>query len=94
MTIPNGDLLIHAGDISSRGRLEEIEMFNDWMGSLPHRHKVVIAGNHDFFFEKFPKEAKRLITNADYLNDSGILIEGMRIWGSPVQPWFYDWAFN
>ena len=64
------------------------------MGSLPHRHKVVIAGNHDFFFEKYPKEAKRLITNAKYLNDSGILIEGLRIWGSPVQPWFYDWAFN
>jgi Icc-related predicted phosphoesterase len=22
------------------------------------------------------------------------LIEGLNIWGSPVQPWFYDWAFN
>ncbi|MBC7410804.1 MAG: metallophosphoesterase, partial [Arcicella sp.] len=76
------------------GRIEEIEMFNEWMGSLPHRHKVVIAGNHDFFFEKYPKEAKRLITNATYLNDSGILIEGLHIWGSPIQPWFYDWAFN
>jgi predicted phosphohydrolase len=94
MKIPDGDLLIHAGDVSSRGRLEEIEMFNEWMGSLPHRHKVVIAGNHDFFFERYPKEAKRLITNADYLNDSGILIDGFRIWGLPIQPWFYDWAFN
>ena len=50
MNIPDGDLLIHAGDVSSGGRIEEIEMFNEWMGSLPHRHKVVIAGNHDFFF--------------------------------------------
>lgn len=94
MKIPDGDLLIHAGDISSRGLLEEMEMFNEWMDSLPHRHKVVIAGNHDFYLEKFPKAAKRLITNAIYLNDSGIEIEGLRIWGSPVQPWFNDWAFN
>lgn len=94
MTIPDGDLLIHAGDISSRGKIEEIEMFNEWMGSLPHRHKVMIAGNHDFFFEKYPKEVHKIITNIEYLNDSGTTIEGLKIWGSPVQPWFYDWAFN
>jgi Icc-related predicted phosphoesterase len=94
MKIPDGDLLIHAGDVSSRGKLEEIIQFNDWLGTLPHRHKVMIAGNHDFYFESNPPHAKSLITNAVYLNDSGIEIEGIKIWGSPVQPWFYDWAFN
>jgi Icc-related predicted phosphoesterase len=94
MKIPDGDLLIHAGDVSSRGKLEEIIQFNDWLGTLPHRHKVMIAGNHDFYFESNPPHTKSLITNAIYLNDSGIEIEGIKIWGSPVQPWFYDWAFN
>ena len=32
--------------------------------------------------------------NVIYLNDSGVTIEGIKIWGSPIQPWFYDWAFN
>ncbi len=94
MEIPDGDLLIHAGDISSRGGLTEIADFNEWLGTLPHPHKVIIAGNHDFGFEHFPKEAKALITNAKYLNDSSVTIKGLKIWGSPIQPWFYDWAFN
>jgi Icc-related predicted phosphoesterase len=94
MEIPDGDLLIHAGDVSSRGGMTEIADFNEWLGTLPHPHKVIIAGNHDFGFERYPKEAKALITNAKYLNDSGITIEGLKIWGSPIQPWFYDWAFN
>ncbi len=94
MKIPDGDLLIHAGDVSSRGKLDEIIQFNDWLGTLPHRHKVVIAGNHDFYFESNPSHAKSLITNAIYLNDNGVEIKGIKIWGSPIQPWFYDWAFN
>lgn len=94
MEIPDGDLLIHAGDVSSRGGMNEIRDFNEWLGTLPHPHKVIISGNHDFGFERYPKEAEALITNAKYLNDSGITIEGLKIWGSPIQPWFYDWAFN
>ena len=92
--IPDGDLLIHAGDVSSRGDMSEIEDFNEWLGTLPHPHKVIIAGNHDFGFERYPKQAKALIKNAKYLNDSKIVIGGLKIWGSPVQPWFYQWAFN
>lgn len=94
MEIPDGDLLIHAGDISSRGGMAEIRDFNEWLGTLPHPNKVMIAGNHDFGFERYPQEAEALITNAKYLNDSGITIAGLKIWGSPIQPWFYDWAFN
>jgi Icc-related predicted phosphoesterase len=57
---------------------------------------VFIAGNHDFFFEEAPlSEINALIpNNVIYLNDSGVHIEGIKIWGSPVQPRFYDWAFN
>jgi Icc-related predicted phosphoesterase len=94
ISIPDGDLLIHAGDVSKRGKEEEIIQFNQWLGTLPHKHKIIIAGNHDFYFEKQPLIAKSLITNAIYLNDEGIELAGFKIWGSPITPWFYDWAFN
>ena len=94
ITVPDGDILIHAGDCSKRGREIELVNFNDWLGSLPHRHKILIAGNHDFLFEEDPSAATKLITNATYLLDSGVEIEGLHIWGSPWQPWFFDWAFN
>ncbi|KAG7379045.1 hypothetical protein PHYPSEUDO_009140 [Phytophthora pseudosyringae] len=45
--IPHGDVLLHCGDFTNRGTHDEIRDFNDWIGGLPHRHKVVIAGNHD-----------------------------------------------
>ena len=92
--VPVGDLLIFAGDMSLMGEEKEIRRFNNWLGYLPHPHKVVIAGNHDWMFEKRPAEAEALITNATYLNDSGCVIEGLKIWGSPVQPEFCNWAFN
>ncbi len=94
LAIPDGDILIHAGDMSSRGKLGSIEAFNDFLGTLPHPHKVLIAGNHDFAFERTPEAARRLITNAIYLQDEEVLIEGIRIYGSPWQPWFFNWAFN
>ena len=45
--IPDGDILIHAGDFTNHGKSEELEKFNDWLGTLPHEHKIVVAGNHD-----------------------------------------------
>ena len=91
--LPEGDLLIHAGDLTNHGEIEQVADFNDWLGALPHPRKIVIAGNHDFCFEKSDRAA-RLLTNATYLLDSGTTVSGLRIWGSPWQPWFFDWAFN
>jgi len=92
--IPDGDLLLHAGDVSRRGKESEIADFNQWLGTLPHRHKVVVAGNHDFLFERQAAKAEALLTNAIYLKNNPTVIEGLTIWGSPVTPWFFDWAFN
>lgn len=94
LQIPNGDILIHAGDISAVGKKDDFINFNDWLGQLPHKYKIVIAGNHDFYLENEPFEAQRILTNAIYLNDSGTEVEGLKIWGSPVSPEFHDWAFN
>ncbi len=93
-SVPNGDILVHAGDMTGRGTLPEITAVNEWLGRLPHKHKIIIAGNHDFLFEEENLLARSLITNATYLQDSLAEVEGLKVWGSPWQPWFYDWAFN
>jgi Icc-related predicted phosphoesterase len=94
INIPDGDLLIHSGDLSIDGTVEEIKNFNEWLGNLNHKYKIFIAGNHDFLFEGNPITAKSLITNAIYLENSGLNIEGLNIWGSPANLRFYDGAFN
>jgi Icc-related predicted phosphoesterase len=91
--VPDGDLLIVAGDFTKRGRREEIAAFDRWLRARPHRHKVVIAGNHDFGMQDLP-DRRGLITGATYLEDELVEIGGVRIWGSPWQPRFFDWAFN
>jgi Icc-related predicted phosphoesterase len=52
ISVPEGDVLIHAGDFSSTGRLEECQSFRNWMNSLPHKQKIIIAGNHDITMQK------------------------------------------
>lgn len=92
--VPEGDVLVHAGDMTSVGEPEHVIEFNAWLGELPHAHKIVIAGNHDFPFERAPASVEPLLTNCVYLRDSAVVIEGMTFYGSPWQPAFMDWAFN
>ncbi len=94
LTIPDGDVLIHAGDLTRHGSLDDVQEFNDFLGTLPHPYKIVIAGNHDFCFEKDRRACEVLLTNCTYLQDQEVTIDGVRFYGSPWQPWFYDWAFN
>jgi Icc-related predicted phosphoesterase len=97
LAIPDGDVLVHAGDITMNGSITALSDFAAWMKDLPHKHKIVIAGNHDFCFQdERRKIAERLLDDAGitYLLDSGICVEGIHFWGSPWQPWFFDWGFN
>lgn len=94
LTVPDGDVLIHAGDLTQRGTLPQLEAVRDWLRSLPHRSKIIIAGNHDFAFEQTPKDAQALFTDFTFLEDQLVTVEGLRLWGSPWQPWFHSWAFN
>ncbi len=92
-----GDVLIFCGDMSARGSLRDVESFAAYMAQRPYKYKIVIAGNHDFCFENEERhQAIELIKNsgAHYLDDSGIELEGIKFWGSPVQPFFHNWAFN
>ena len=92
--VPDGDLLIVAGDFTMGGRVEEIARFNVWLNKLPHKHKALVAGNHDWLFEKQPKVAEQMLTDCHYLRDSSVTIDGWKIYGSPYQPEFCNWAFN
>ena len=92
LQVPDGDLLVHAGDFTVFSKPPSVVSdFNAWLGSLPHRHKVVVPGNHEFVLEE-PRN-RGAITNAVLLVDSGVEVEGLRIWGSPVTP-LYGGAFG
>lgn len=106
-SVPAGDVLVHAGDITLNGNPESFRTFKDWIGKLPHKHKLVIGGNHDLTLDpgKFAREAKeeakiearRHVIDVDefsYLQDDAVEIEGYRFYGSPTQPSFYEWAFQ
>jgi Icc-related predicted phosphoesterase len=86
LDVPEAELFVHAGDFSARGTVEELDDFNDWLGSLPHRYKIVVAGNHDKLFEADPKLARSRLSNAVYLEKSAVTLERIRFWGCPVTP--------
>lgn len=114
--LPDGDLLIHSGDLTMLGSKKEVKAAIQWLGDLAknkYEHGVILVpGNHDFYFEpdapglpKFKRgyEIERNAVQArewcekygvDLLMNASMEVEGIKIYGSPVQPWFHDWAFN
>jgi Icc-related predicted phosphoesterase len=93
--VPDGDVLIHAGDATFNGTHVEVAAFSDWFASHPHRHKLFVPGNHDRGFEIAEGLMRRYLDpGITYLRDSGVEIDGLKFWGSPWQPEFCSWAFN
>lgn len=99
LQVPDGDLLIHAGDLGMRTKAYEVVEFARWFNSLPHPNKIVIAGNHDMACEG----RNRLWTCETfaptiYLDHESCEVNGYRIFGSPYtssvyepSPWFFDY---
>lgn len=99
LKIPNGiDMVIHSGDCSNPrdpyNNEPEVREFIHWFKSLPIKHKVYVAGNHDTSIEK------RLVTKQDftdyniiYLENEYVEIDGIKLFGSPHTPQFNNWAF-
>jgi Icc-related predicted phosphoesterase len=94
--IPECDLLIHAGDVSTRGSPEELLSFLDWFGKQKAKYKVMIPGNHDWGFEKDPELWKRKAADRgiSLLIEELIEVDGLKIYGTPITPYFCNWAFN
>ena len=93
------DLLIHAGDICPAsnhkithqlGFLQGV--FSNWLNQVPANNIVCVPGNHDIIFQ----EANHLIPKlkCQFLIDQLTEVNGIKMWGSPWQNWFRDWAFN
>lgn len=97
-TFDGVDMVIHSGDCSNwrdvgRNQLEVIDFLN-WYADIPVLHKIFVAGNHDTAIER------KRVTKEDfaaagiyYLENEGITVEGLNIWGSPITPTFGDWSF-
>ena len=93
--VPNGDILIHAGDFSNMGKMKDVVKFNDYLATLKHPNKIVIAGNHDIgFHEESSKrlhrdcfvpadELKAILKDCIYLEDEAVQVMGLKIYGSP-----------
>lgn len=95
--LPDGDCLVIAGDICpahnhtveyQEGFLDD--RFNNWLDSLPYKHVVCIAGNHDWVFER----GRPPFIHCNYLQDTSVVLDGVKFYGYPHTPMFCNWAFN
>ena len=100
VTVPGGGILIHCGDCieGANAACAYAAGFLSWLHRQPHENKLLIAGNHDWIFDVGADQARAIVAahapGVHYLHDSGCEIDGVRFWGSPVSPRFFDWAFN
>ncbi|KAF4456753.1 Metallo-dependent phosphatase [Fusarium austroafricanum] len=108
--IPDGDVLIHAGDLTQSGSFKELQQTIDWIRSQPHPHKIVVAGNHDLLLDDSLDH--RLLYRHDtrkreeldwgdivYLQDSSTTVtcfngRELQVYGSPRSPKHGNWAFQ
>lgn len=95
LVLPEGDILLHAGDVTAHGQSAETQDFMQWLGSQRFAHKLCIAGNHDAFMEEEPDQTAAFAAESGVklLNDSGCFIDGIQFWGSPITPRFFHWHF-
>lgn len=91
-----GDIIFHSGDFTQMGYKGEIKMFLKWFSSLDYTYKVFIAGNHELGLEKNRLILPEEYTNKGviYLQDEEVILEGLKIYGTPWQPEFGGWEFN
>lgn len=93
--IPDGDVLIHGGDLCASGSFSEFMSEIGWLGKQPHLHKILIPGNHDRIIESQPKRCRDECSQRgiQMLIDESIDIDGVSFFGCPHTPEFMNWAF-
>ncbi len=109
LVLPPGDVLIHCGDATLRGTVEEFAAFGNWWAAQPYRWKLFVPGNHDFICERDPTMARELLgcyhQKGNYmlvderrtivrLNKDGSVNQELRFYGSPWVPNLALWAFH
>lgn len=91
----NTDILIHAGDFTGNGSAPQAIAFLLWFESLPVKHKVFVAGNHDRACNSstWSDLLTQYAPSCHYLYNSSVTINGYKIWGSPYSNTFGQWEF-
>jgi Icc-related predicted phosphoesterase len=98
ITIPEGDILVHSGDLTFQGNISETSQEIRELGRYAKNFKaiVLVEGNHDWLGSRNPELMGQMCADngITLLRDSDATIEGLRFYGSPWQPEFHNWAFN
>lgn len=98
LIIPKCDILIHSGDCTNKGSLIKLYDFCNWFAQQPARYKILIYGNHELGFSEGSKRQEALDTpkqfGITYLENSEIIVEGIKIYGSPITPFYFAWEWN
>lgn len=100
LIIPDSDILICSGDISFRGEQNIVEDFISWFGQQKAKNKILIFGNHEVGYSNHTSKkylsAQKLLkdNNIHYLQNSEVIIDGIKFWGSPATPFFGGWEWN
>lgn len=98
LRVPKGDVLIHTGDCTRRGRPDEIRRFERWFAGRPHPHKLLVPGNHEVGWDD-PRRLDGLRRRFSeggirILHDDRCVLGGLTFYGTAWQPRFGEWAFN
>ena len=95
-SFPGGDLLIHSGDCTNIGEARDLFGLNFWFKKLKKKYKriILVPGNHDWICQDDIGFVRSVMPNCDILLDDTLVIDGLKIYGSPWSPRFFDWAFN
>ena len=80
--LPEADVVVHSGDFCMVGTEQEAIDFLNWFCDLPYKHKIFICGNHDYCL--YGANIDGLDSNVHYLCNSGIEIEGVKLYGVPM----------
>jgi Icc-related predicted phosphoesterase len=95
--IPDGDVLVHAGDMTGRGHFNEFISVGNWFRALKDKFKyrIFIAGNHDWGLEVDRRAILHNHFDNDviYLQDQSVVLDGIKFYGTPWMPIFNNWAF-
>ena len=90
--LPEGDILIHAGDFTMKGEIDEVKQFSNWLSSIKDQFRYIILtpGNHDFWFDGNKND---IYPKTNVFVNRRVIIEGIKFWLSPYSNLFGSWAF-
>ena len=89
----DADVFIHAGDLTKRGRKEQLKRVLREISKLPHEHKLIIAGNHDHCMAWSDLTDLYAEYGVVCLHNASTEINGVKFFGTPYTPRYGTWDF-